>query len=95
MAIKVLILRRGDADCVNAVKPLLQRLRALALAQPGYESGETFINVEDSAEFLVISTWDTMTDWMHWYHDPERAMLQGQIDGVLGTPTRYQVFRHV
>ncbi len=95
MAIKVLILRHGGSENFEDLKPLLQRLRALALAQPGYVSGETYCNLENPAEYLVISTWGSLDQWTAWLNHEERASVQHRIDELLGEPTVYQVFQHV
>lgn len=95
MAVKVLIVRRGTPRCFEELKPLLQRLRAMALAQPGYVSGETFLNIEAPGEYLVISTWATLAQWTEWLNKPERAAIQAKIDELLGETTLYQVYQHV
>ncbi len=95
MAVKVLIVRRGTPKCFEELKPLLQRLRSLALAQPGYVSGETFLNIEVPGEYLVISTWSSLERWTDWLNQPQRAELQDRIDALLGEPTLYQVYQHV
>ncbi len=94
MAIKVLIIRHGGSECFEDLKPLLQRLRSLALAQPGYVSGETYCNIEDPGEYLVISTWSSLETWTAWHNQAERASVQDRIDALLGEPTVYHVFQH-
>jgi heme oxygenase (mycobilin-producing) len=92
MAIKVVITRHVPAEKTELLKPLLVQLRALAMTQPGYISGETLVNVDDSHEYLVISTWSSLDPWSRWLGDPRRRALQGEIDRVLGRPTEYQVY---
>ena len=92
MAIKVVITRRVPADKADLLKPLLVQLRALAMTQPGYISGETLVNVDDSQEYLVISTWSALEPWSRWLGDPRRRALQSEVDRVLGRQTEYQVY---
>jgi heme-degrading monooxygenase HmoA len=92
MVIKVILLRRVPVDAASELKPLLMEMRALALAQPGYVSGETLMNADDPEEYLVISTWTSMDHWNTWLRNPERRMVQQQIDGLLGRETLYQVY---
>ena len=92
MVVKIIMLRRVPVDKANELKPLLMELRALALAQPGYVSGETLMNADDPEEYLVISTWTSIDDWEEWLRNPERQMVQRQIDGLLGRETLYQVY---
>lgn len=95
MAVKVLIVRRGTPQCFEELKPLVQRLRSLALAQPGYVSGETFLNIDIPGEYLVISTWASLAQWTDWLNNPSRIQVQAHIDALLGEPTLYQVYQHV
>ena len=92
MVVKIIMLRRVPVDKANELKPLLMELRALALAQPGYVSGETLMNADDPEEYVVISTWTSIDDWEEWLRNPERQMVQRQIDGLLGRETLYQVY---
>jgi heme oxygenase (mycobilin-producing) len=92
MAIKVILYRRVPVDKASKLRPLLGRLRALALTQPGYISGETLMNSEDPEEYLVLSTWMSEDDWNAWFHNEKRAELQQQVDDLLGRETLYQVY---
>jgi heme-degrading monooxygenase HmoA len=92
MAIKVILYRRVPVEKVTELKPLLHELRALALAQPGYISGETLMNSEDPEEYLVLSSWVSEKYWNEWFHNKKRAEVQRQIDELLGRTTLYQVY---
>jgi antibiotic biosynthesis monooxygenase (ABM) superfamily enzyme len=92
MSIKVVITRRVPADRVDHLKPLLVQMRSLAMTQPGYISGETLVNLDDSEEYLVISSWVALDNWSRWLSDPRRSALQEEIDKVLGHTTQYQVY---
>ena len=92
MAIKVILYRRVPVEKVEDLKPLLNELRALALAQPGYISGETLMNSEDPEEYLVLSSWTSEKHWNEWFQNEKRAEVQRQIDQLLGRETFYQVY---
>ena len=92
MVVKVILLRRVPREAAQELKPMLMELRALALAQPGYISGETLINADDPEEYLVISTWTDIEHWNAWLHNGERIMVQRAIDTLLGRETLYQVY---
>jgi heme oxygenase (mycobilin-producing) len=92
MVVKVILLRRVPAEVADELKPMLMELRALALAQPGYVSGETLMNAEDPEEYLVISTWTDIQYWNNWLRNGERMMVQRAIDTLLGRETLYQVY---
>lgn len=92
MAVKVILYRRVPVERSADLKPLLLQLRALALRQDGYISGETLMNSEDPEEYLVLSAWDSEEHWDEWFHNEERAAVQRQIDELLGRETLYQVY---
>jgi heme oxygenase (mycobilin-producing) len=92
MIVKVILLRRVPPEAAEELKPMLMELRALALAQPGYISGETLMNADDPEEYLVISTWADIEYWKTWLNNGERMMVQRAIDKLLGRETLYQVY---
>ena len=92
MAIKVILFRRVPVTKVNDLKPLLLELRSLAMAQPGYISGETLLNSDDPEEYLVISTWINEEHWRSWVQNEKRIRVQQRIDDLLGRKTYYQVY---
>jgi heme-degrading monooxygenase HmoA len=94
MAIKILIRRTVPEDNARKMIPLFKQMRQMAIAQTGYISGETLRNYNDPAEFLVISTWQSATDWENWLKSNERKEIQGKIDELLGGKTLYDVFHH-
>lgn len=94
MAIKVVIARHVTPEKVEQLKPLVIQLRTMAMAQPGYISGETLVNLADPAEYLVISTWSALENWNRWQADPRRMAVQAEIDHLLGAKTVYQLYCH-
>ncbi len=92
MAVKVILLRRVPVEKANELKPLLLELRSLAMAQPGYISGETLMNGDNPEEHLVISSWTSAADWRQWFENEARKVVQAKIDELLGQPTLYQVY---
>ena len=94
MAVKIIIKRIVPLNKTEALKPLLQKLRNLAMQQPGYISGETFKRVDRPGENLVISTWQSMDDWRGWVLSNERQGTQEKIDHLLGEKTDYEVYAY-
>ena len=94
MAIRVLIRRRVPPDKEKKVLELIKGLRSLAVAQPGYISGETLRSVADPDAYLVISNWQTVEDWNAWESSRERLEIQGRIDALLGEETKYETYYH-
>ncbi len=89
MAVKIIISRREAKAKEEELLPLLIKLRALAASQPGYISGETWRNLEDPEETLVISTWKSVDDWEAWAASKQRVEIQEGIDALLGEKTTY------
>ena len=92
MAVKIIIRRKVTKDKEVDLMPLLIQLRALATAQPGYISGETLRNVNNSEDFLVISTWQSVDNWNAWLASKQRAEIQEKVDAMLGEKTEYDVY---
>lgn len=92
MAAKVLIRRKVPKEKSGEILALITRLRALAIEQSGYISGETLRSASDPDEYLVISSWNSIDDWREWKASPRRKKLQEQIDAVLGNVTSYEEF---
>jgi len=92
MAVKIIIKRRVPESMATQLRPLLIKLRNLAMNQPGYITGETLKRVDRPGQNLVISTWNSMEEWRQWAVNSERESVQAQIDALLGQPTEYEVY---
>jgi heme-degrading monooxygenase HmoA len=73
---------------------LFKKLRSLAVAQPGYISGETLKSADRPNVYLVISSWQSAEDWEQWLLNKERQEIQGVIDSLLGGNTHYELFHY-
>lgn len=92
MAIKVLIkrhIKEGQAEKALAV---LNTLRSKAMEQPGYISGETLINHFDSRSTTVISTWQTIDEWVRWQDSDERAATEAQLESMLEEAAKFEIY---
>jgi len=92
MAVKIIILRKVKIEKEKQLTPILLKLRSLAMAQPGYISGETLMNADDPEQYLVISSWRSLDYWNQWVASEDRSRIQGEIDEILGETTYYQVY---
>ena len=92
MAVKILIKRKASDKQSETLNPLLRQFRALAIEQSGYISGETLKRVDHPGECLVISTWKSADDWSKWFNNPDRRLIQSQIDVLLGAETTYEIY---
>ena len=76
MAVKILIKRSIGQEVAPVVRPLIVELRAHAMKQPGYISGETLKSIERPGEYLVISTWQSLDEWNKWLNSQDRKILE-------------------
>jgi len=76
----------------QVVRPLLIELRAHAMQQPGYISGETLKCIDRPGEYLVISTWQSLDEWNKWLELQERKILEDKIDSIIGSTTEYSAY---
>ena len=95
MSVQVMIKRKWKVDKPQDLLPLLEKLHARAVKQPGYISGETLRSIEDPEDFLVISKWETADDWKKWLASKERRDLQGRVDSLIGEKTFYEVYEAI
>ena len=92
MAVKILITRSIGQEVAPAIRPLIIELRAHAMKQAGYISGETLKCIDRPGEYLVISTWESVDDWNKWLNSQERKILEDKIDIITGKPTEYATY---
>ena len=92
MAVKILITRSIGQDVAQVVRPLIVELRAHAMKQHGYISGETLKCIDRPGEYLVISTWQSVDDWNKWLASQERKILEDKIDAITGKTTEYATY---
>jgi len=89
MAVKIIIKRIVPENKAEALKPLLQKLRNLAM-----HSGETFKRIDRPGESLVVSTWQSMENWREWVVNDTRKGTQEKIDHLLGEKTGYEIYSY-
>jgi heme-degrading monooxygenase HmoA len=63
-------------------------IRALATVQPGYISGTTMVNLENSVEMLIVSTWEDKDSWGVWYTSDIRKNYYKKLRMVLESKVR-------
>lgn len=73
--------------------PMLRELRAAAVHQPGYVTGETLVSTEDASITAVISTWHSLEQWQAWETSETRATLYELIEPLLVEEPRVRVYR--
>lgn len=81
--IRVMIKRETKEHTEVKVHDSLVHLRAAAMHQPGYVSGETLVNVDNPHEVLVISTWLSLEHWKAWQGSRQRIELADSLSPVV------------
>ena len=92
MPVKVIIKRKWKIEQPEELLPLLTELRSQAQKQAGYISGETLRSLDDPADFMVISEWQTPDDWKNWSQSKERKDIQHKVDSLIGERSFYEIY---
>ena len=92
MAVKIFIKRHVKEDKINEAYALLNKIRSNAMNQSGYISGETLVNHYDYRSITVISTWQSVEDWIKWEESDERVGTEAQLESLLEEPTKFEVY---
>lgn len=94
MTVRIFIKRTVPEDKARNLIPIFKKIRQQAVHQEGYISGETLRNYNNPEEFLIISSWQSISDWESWLKSEKRQKIQDEIDLLLGGKTRYDVFHY-
>jgi len=92
MAVRVFIKRYVKKGKIEAALDLLKDVRSHALKQPGYISGETLVNHYDPCNITVVSTWQTIDDWIQWQESDARSAKEDQMEGLQEGPTNFEIY---
>ena len=79
-------------DSAKQAFALLNNFRHDAMKQPGYISGETWINHYDPCQITVVSTWQTVEDWIQWEESDEREAHEANLTDTLKFPAQFEVY---
>ena len=92
MVAKILIRRRFKMGKTKEIFTLLKDFRTSALNQPGYISGETLLEHNDSQHMLVIGTWENMESWHSWKQNSKRKEFEAMLEIYQEGPTEYEEY---
>jgi heme-degrading monooxygenase HmoA len=90
--IKVLQERRVEKKNFTKLIANLNDLRAAALRQPGYISGETLIKGNNPVDVLVISTWHSEEYWKAWTTSEERIEINDIINSIIDGEAKVSIY---
>ena len=92
MIAKILITREFKPGNTAQVVAILNKIRSLALSQPGYQSGETLMKNEAPNKMVVISSWSSLENWYAWRDNPKRHELESMLAVYQVRPTEYDEY---
>lgn len=92
MIAKIIIKRRFKEGHTPQIVSLLNDIRALALNQPGYQSGETLVKIGFPNDMVVISTWRSIEDWYRWRDSDARAKFEAMLEVYQKGPVEYEEY---
>ena len=92
MAVKVLIKRHIKEGKAKNVFALLNKQRANAMERKGYITGETLMSYRNPLRLIVISTWQSMENWLAWKENKERRANEAKLEQFLESPTEYDEY---
>jgi heme-degrading monooxygenase HmoA len=92
MAVKVFIKRHFKEGHTQEALTLLKQFRHAAMDQPGHISGETLVNHYDARSITVISTWESIENWIRWQESAQRETTETNLEAFLEQPTKYEVY---
>ena len=92
MLAKILIKRQFKSGHEKEILSLLNKLRSIALNQPGYISGLTMRSPDDPENMMVIGTWQTLESWHSWKENMDRKNLEAMLEIYQLRPTEYQEY---
>jgi len=73
--------------------PLLRELRAVAMHQSGYVTGETLGSAGDPSVISVLSSWQSLEDWKAWEKSEQRIKLYKQIEPLLAEKPKVTIYQ--
>ncbi|MBC2711353.1 MAG: antibiotic biosynthesis monooxygenase [Desulfosarcina sp.] len=92
MIAKIIIKRRFVKENIPQIISLMKKIRAIAMNQPGYISGETLMQSEFPENMAVICTWQSMADWNGWKSSEERKTYEAMLEIYQTRPTEYEEY---
>ncbi len=92
MIAKIIIKRRFTKENRPQILSLLNKIRTIALEQPGYISGETLMQPNFPENMAVICTWQSMADWERWRNSEERKKYEEMLEIYQTRPTEHEEY---
>jgi len=92
MVAKIFIKRKFKKDSGREIVAILNKMRAAAMDQPGYISGETLMDYDNPQSVAVIATWQSIENWLAWKENPERMKIESMLEAFQIRPTEFEEY---
>jgi len=92
MAVKILIKRKFKSGNMRAASRLLINNRNGAMKQSGYISSESWRNLDDTDQVVVVSMWENIDAWETWKNSETRLANEAEFKDYLVSPTEYEYY---
>jgi len=92
MIAKIIIKRRFKPGKSRQIIALLNELRARAMHQAGYISGETLSKKGFPNNLIVIGSWQSLDAWQRWRDSDERKKYESMLELLQERPTEYEEY---
>jgi heme-degrading monooxygenase HmoA len=90
--IKVVISRQIKEGAETKVQEMLMDLRAAALHQPGYVTGETLVSINDPHNILTVGTMTSLEHWKAWRESEQRIELANLLRPFLVKDEEFSIY---
>ena len=94
MSLRIIIDRKVKKGKEADFAKLLRELRSKAIFSEGYISGEMLRDRDDPQNYIVISAWQSVTEWERYGKLPETNKLHARIEKLMARRTKIKVCLH-
>lgn len=94
MSVRIIIDRKVRKGKEADFAKLLRKLRSKAIFSEGYISGEMLRDREDPQNYIVITAWQSVTDWEKYEKLPETSKIHARIEKLMARPTKVKICVH-
>lgn len=93
--VRVVVRRQMKEHTEGKVQNILLDLRAAALHQPGYVTGQTLVNIADPHEIVTLGTWVSPEHFTAWRESEQRVELAAVLSPLLAAEEQISIYRIV
>ena len=62
-----------------------------AVSAPGFISGESLKNANDTNHRMILSNWKNIQDWQRWFASEERKEMMNELNPILETEEKITI----